>query len=111
MRRSKDIIISEILEICSKGATKTRIVYQVNLNFRTVNPYIELLTKAGMIYVNKEQNKIIYMTTGKGNELLENFRIIQESLPDMWNGPQVNEANVGPVDIASVSTEGRSFST
>ena len=45
MKRSRDIIISKILDTCTKGANKTKIVYQANLNFRTVNPYSELLTK------------------------------------------------------------------
>ena len=44
-KRSKHTIISQILGICRDGASKTRIVYQANLNFRTVNPYIELLIK------------------------------------------------------------------
>ena len=40
MKRSRDLIISQILFICAKGANKTRIVYQANLNFRTVDPYL-----------------------------------------------------------------------
>ena len=62
MKRSRDVIISQILDICIKGASKTRIVYQANLNFRTINPYLDLLTKNGLINVKKEQN-LIYETT------------------------------------------------
>lgn len=76
MKRSRDVIITQILGICSKGATKTKIVYQANLNFKTVNPYIELLTKNGMIDIKEGQNKI-YETTGKGTELLESFKTIR----------------------------------
>jgi predicted transcriptional regulator len=43
MKRSRDLIISQILYICTHGANKTRIVYQANLNFRTVDPYLKLL--------------------------------------------------------------------
>ena len=39
MKRSRDTIISHILDICANGASKTRIVYQANLNFRTALPY------------------------------------------------------------------------
>ena len=45
MKRSREAIITEILEVCEEGATKTRIVYQVNLNFHTVIPYLDLLIK------------------------------------------------------------------
>jgi len=55
LKRSRDVIISKILDICIEGAHKTKIVYQANLNFRTVNPYIELLTKNGMINAKNRQ--------------------------------------------------------
>ena len=76
MKRSREMIIMQILGICSIGATKTRIVYQVNLNFKTVNPYIELLLKNGLISIMDGQNKI-YKTTKKGTEWLESFKLIQ----------------------------------
>jgi len=67
------------LDICVKGASKTRIVYQVNLNFRTINPYLDLLTKNGLIDVKKEQT-IVYETTPRGLDLLDNFKQIQSEL-------------------------------
>jgi len=79
MKRSRDVIISQILDICVKGASKTRIVYQANLNFRTINPYLDLLTKNGLINVKKEQN-LIYETTPRGLDLLDNFKQIQSEL-------------------------------
>ena len=77
MKRSREMIITQILGICSRGATKTRIVYRANLNFKTVNPYIDLLTKNGMIGVKEGQNKV-YETTNKGTEWLESFKVIQK---------------------------------
>jgi predicted transcriptional regulator len=79
MKRSRDVIISQILDICAKGASKTRIVYQANLNFRTINPYLDLLTKNGLINVKKEQT-LIYETTPRGMDLLDNFKQIQNQL-------------------------------
>ena len=79
MKRSRDMIISQILDICINGASKTKIVYQANLNFRTINPYIELLTKNGLINAKKEQT-VIYKTTSKGLNLLDNFKQIQSEL-------------------------------
>ena len=80
MKRSRDVIISKILDICTEGAHKTKIVYQANLNFRTVNPYLELLTKNGMINAQQENKLVIYETTTRGLALLDNYRQIQDGL-------------------------------
>lgn len=80
MKRSRDLIISNILKICIDGASKTKIVYQANLNFRTVRPYIELLTSKGMINAKTESKIVIYETTARGLELLDNFKQIQDGL-------------------------------
>ena len=81
MKRSRPEIISQILEICINGASKTRIVYQANLNFKTVNPYLDLLTKNEMIQVN-EGRAILYETTPKGIRLLESIKRIHDELLD-----------------------------
>ncbi len=80
MKRSRDIIISKILDICTNGAHKTKIVYQANLNFRTVNPYLELLTKNGMINAQKKEDLVVYETTTRGLALLDNYRQIHDGL-------------------------------
>lgn len=82
IKRSRHNIISEILDICKDGASKTRIVYQANLNFRTVNPYIDLLIKNGLIDVSYENN-VLYETTEKGMNLLDNFKQINNELKDL----------------------------
>jgi predicted transcriptional regulator len=50
MRRSRHSIISKILDRCVEGANKSRIVYQANLKFGTVNPYIDLLENFKQIH-------------------------------------------------------------
>ena len=80
LKRSRDVIISKILDICIEGAHKTKIVYQANLNFRTVNPYLELLTKNGMINAKTDNNLVIYETTARGLGLLDDFKQIQNGL-------------------------------
>lgn len=82
MKRSRETIITEILDICSNGASKTRIVYQVNLNFHTVIPYLDLLTRKGMIMSSKN-NPIIFNTTSKGIKLLNDLRSIQNELHEI----------------------------
>ena len=80
MKRSRDRIISNILGTCTGGAHKTKIVYKANLNFRTVIPYLELLTKNGMINTKEERNLVVYKTTTKGLALLDNIKQIQDQL-------------------------------
>ncbi|VVB63031.1 Winged helix-turn-helix [uncultured archaeon] len=80
MKRSRDVIISKILDICIGGAHKTKIVYRANLNFRTVNPYLELLTKNGLIDAKTDSKIVVYETTAKGLKLLDNFKQIQNGL-------------------------------
>ena len=78
MKRSKYVIISQILNICKDGANKTKIVYQANLNFRTVLPYIDLLIKNGLLEVKQGKN-LSYETTDKGISLLDNFELINSN--------------------------------
>jgi predicted transcriptional regulator len=91
MKRSKDMIISQILDICMVGASKTKIVYQANLNFRTVNPYIELLSKNGLIETARGQT-VYYKTTPKGIKILKEFRHIQDELPELYCNAAMNES-------------------
>lgn len=82
MKRSREVIIAEILEICSDGATKTRIVYQANLNFRTVVPYLDLLTN-GELLVRSKNDSGIFKTTSKGIKLLKELKFIQGELNEI----------------------------
>jgi predicted transcriptional regulator len=72
-RRSSDMIIAQILEACIDGVSKTRIVYQCNLNFTTVNPYLDLLTGRGLIAASGGQ-RVRFRTTASGLELMERLK-------------------------------------
>jgi predicted transcriptional regulator len=78
-KRSQNKIISEILEVCLEGANKTRIVYKVNLNFRTVNSYLDLLIKNALIEVIAGPKKV-YKATEKGRELLNNYERVKDEI-------------------------------
>lgn len=82
MKRSRHVIVSQILDICRGGANKTKIVYQANLNFRTVNPYLELLIENELLAVRRE-NTVIYETTERGESLLDNFKQINNQLSEL----------------------------
>lgn len=78
-KRSQDMIISQILEVCVDGASKTRIVYKSNLNFRTATPYIDLLVKCGLIE-SVQDDRIVYRTTDKGIEIMKGFKYHHEMI-------------------------------
>ena len=73
------MIIAQILEVCIDGATKTMIVYQSNLNFRTVNPYIDLLIRRRLIETAQDRRKL-YKTTEEGIELMRSFKHHHEEI-------------------------------
>lgn len=82
-RRSRETIAELILTLCLEGINKTRIVYQANLNFKTVRPYLDLLIENGLIEVEEGKGivKAIYRTTQKGEELLDQLKV-PESISD-----------------------------
>lgn len=79
MRRGKIEIMSTILNVCIDGANKTKIVYQANLNFRTVNLYLELLTRNGLIEI-EIGSPTLYRTCSKGIEFMKNIDSAQQLL-------------------------------
>lgn len=81
MRRSRCEILSRILEICQEGAFKTQIVYQANLNFRTVNIYLDQLMEKGMIEVVSGP-KTLYRTTEEGRRLMTDLARLGTDLGD-----------------------------
>jgi len=63
-----------------KGASKTRVVYQANLNFRTVNPYLELLMKNDLIVASNQGPRVVYETTEKGTDLMKTIEQVHSTL-------------------------------
>lgn len=79
MKRSRHEIISKILDVCIDGANKSKVVHLANLNFRTVNPYLNLLIKKDLIKASQGQ-PIQYETTPAGISLLNGINRIQDKL-------------------------------
>jgi predicted transcriptional regulator len=80
-RRDKLEIIKSILSICRKDeATKTRIVYRANLNFKTAGIYLDWLMNKGL--VAKDENH--FKLTARGTELLSNLQDISPLFSDIF---------------------------
>jgi predicted transcriptional regulator len=76
-KRSDDLIISQILEVCMNGAGKTRIIYQANLNSLKVNHYLDNMIKNGLIIEIPYGSRSIYKTTPKVLELNQRLQRLQ----------------------------------
>jgi len=77
-RRSKDQIIAQILATCQEeSVNKTKVVYQANLNFRVVVPYLDLLIVNGLLEASAGKFPL-YRTTAKGERALGSLRVIEE---------------------------------
>ena len=69
--------MAQILSLCQgNGAGKTRIVYQVNLNFKTVREHLDLLLEKGLLEAIPGES-IMYKTTEKGEGALESHKAIE----------------------------------
>jgi len=78
-RRNRLEILGCILNICREdGSSKTKIVYQINLNFKNAGLYIEWLIANG--YLTKEDK--VFRTTPSGQRLLENLNDISPIIND-----------------------------
>jgi predicted transcriptional regulator len=88
-RRNKLEILGSILDLCkTDGSSKTKIVYQVNLNFKNAGLYLEWLTSHE--YLVKEDR--LYKTTPTGRELLNNINNINSTINDRLESvPDRNE--------------------
>lgn len=79
MKRSREEVIEGILEICKESSSKTKIVYQVNLNFNTVKPYLDLLVNSGLFEASGDP-QVVYKTTPKGMEALGHIKALRDLL-------------------------------
>lgn len=78
-RRSRGQVLLEILELlATQDRLKTEIVYQVNLNFRTIDRYLEKLVEAGNVSWN-ERTRMWYLTTA-GREAADHLREVEAIL-------------------------------
>ncbi len=79
LKRSKETIVAEILELCIGGANKTRIVYKTNMNFKTGGSYLDKLIRNGLLH-KIYGDPTVYETTEKGQEILNGLKNIQREI-------------------------------
>ena len=72
-KRSNEMIIESILQACTNGTNKTKMIYQSNLNSCTITPYINLLMYNDLIEVDQTM-QVTYKTTKKGYEFMRSLK-------------------------------------
>lgn len=75
-KRNDMEICGEVLKVALNGACKTRIVYKANLNFRTVEKYLDMLEGRKML---RSEGRF-YWTTEKGTRFLDQYSQIIKSV-------------------------------
>ncbi len=86
MRRNRLEIIQSILDIASRGATKTQIVYRANLNFRMADELLARLLRAG--YVNLERStkgRQRFVTTERGMAFLQEVEKVEGVMTELYS--------------------------
>ncbi len=80
LKRSFLRISSDILAVCKDGqCRKTQIMHECNLSHAQLQTYLKSLTKLQLLTVN-ESKGTSYQITEKGQEILEKFQDLEDSL-------------------------------
>jgi predicted transcriptional regulator len=94
-RRDKLSIIVEILSIARKGTPKTRIMYQANMSFASINEYLEYMIQNHLISKESTSLRTFYKCTQKGTEVLSLYNQMTELFNEN-NGPEHQVARTNP---------------
>jgi len=77
-KRSQFEILAEVLELCRKPTTKTRIMYKINMSYSVMQKFIEHLQKLELLKLANDAKK--YVTTEKGLEFVRKYDGLQDLL-------------------------------
>ena len=81
VRRSNVQVIADILAEAMNGASKTRLVYKANLNFKVMERYLRFLNDREMIQLVKEgDGRDKYIITQRGREFLLHYSQVEDML-------------------------------
>ncbi len=83
-RRTDDKIIYLILDICQDGALKTNIIQGAKLNYTTVNRYLDILVKNGMVTELGKKPTTMFKTTTKGSKFKKKLVGIHSQINNGW---------------------------
>ena len=71
-KRDRVEIMAEILELCSKPKTKTRVMYGTNLSWKMLQHYLAYMQEHELLEAQNDSTK--YVTTERGRDFVEKWR-------------------------------------
>ena len=75
-KRDRVEIMAEILGLCSKPKTKTRVMYGTNLSWKMLQHYLAYMQEHELLEVQNDSTK--YVTTGRGQDFVEKWNELKE---------------------------------
>jgi predicted transcriptional regulator len=79
-RRDQLQILNEILRVAKRGASKTRIMYNVNLSFKGVNQYLSFMMENELLRKTREDYKPVYYASEKGLTFIIGYNQLMQLL-------------------------------
>ena len=77
-KRNSFEIMADILSLCKRPRTKTKVMYGTNLSWQMLQKYLSQLQSLGFLEVHHSLTK--YATTEKGLKFVEKWRELVELL-------------------------------
>lgn len=75
-KRDRVEIMAEILGLCSKPKTKTRVMYGTNLSWKMLKHYIGYMEEHGLL--EEQENSTKFVTTERGKDFVEKWKELKE---------------------------------
>ena len=90
-------MIYEILSLGARGASKTQIIFRVNLSHKLAKKYIFFLVKKGLLTLETELEGTNYFLTERGERLFHLLQEVEKELNDFYAMSLASEMKVrGP---------------
>jgi len=114
-RRDSTRVIYEILSLVKSGASKTQIVYRVNLNFQLTEKYISFLTAKGLVLKHDgERGLARYEMTARGDRFLQFLTEVEKELVELFppaHAQVYSSLSASLIKWSVLHTEGKSTSS
>jgi predicted transcriptional regulator len=95
VRRDSTRVIFEILSLTSGGASKTQIIFKVNLSYQLAERYVHFLLNKGLLkQVTNSDKSTRYLLTEHGAKLLSLLREVEHELGDLFVRSASSESRI-----------------
>jgi len=106
VRRDSTRVIFEVLSLAVGCASKTQIIFRVNLSYQLAERYVHFLLDKGLLNrVVDSGGSTKYLVTERGARLLRLLREVEHELDDMYVRSGSSETRIqGPASPFSLSS-------